>query len=250
MIVHQREHGHLLIAQPEHARQSSVIVAHLRPEFLGDMTQQREILDTARHHDDGWFEWESDPEFQENGLPVNFMELEQETHVKTWQKNVQKSLERYGPQAAVISARHADVFLRKYNDDVAKAHKLWINQLLEQAWPNLPEETRWFRMEQSFSALFVGDALSLIGIADWKDPMPLRLYHSDGSAFEMQAWSQGDLTVCVDPWPFALPRLEKIHFDAWKVEMGNEQNSAQIIKNKSDQLRFDVTYQQAGGKKS
>jgi len=74
MIVRTVEGFHYLVHQMEHARQTGVIAAHLRPEFLGPPSFQWEIMEASACHDLGWESWDAAPRFRENGLPVEVRE--------------------------------------------------------------------------------------------------------------------------------------------------------------------------------
>jgi hypothetical protein len=233
MIVRTIGDFHYLVRQQEHARQSGVITASLRPEFLGSMEQQVHIVRATARHDEGWGAWDCSPAVHANGLPVAFTEMERRDHLEIWRNTIFNLLAELGPVPTLFLVRHAMAITShpdKQEEHPDYAFGDLLPTLRKRAWPELADEDADFLVEQGFSALAFGDALSLIAVAGWEERLKLTLLKDDRTPVEIEAWRDGEWRVRVDPWPFAPPALRKVHVDAVFVPAGQEEASAALVK--------------------
>lgn len=237
MIVRTMSGHHLVTAQPEHARQSAVLAAHLGAIFLGDHGDRRTLLVAAHHHDDGWREWEQSPRITPDGLPVDFLAMEREEHFAIWERAIFGTLQRHGPGPASLIARHA-MGLFTSHDHAADAYFDELIRTLEsRAWPGMaPEEAR-LRAERGFAALYLCDLLSLIAVSGRFGRSSATLLRPDGSSLAIEAWLEGDWTVRVDPWPFCLDRLTAIHVDGCMIPFGQESHALDLLRHPRELAR-------------
>ena len=244
MIVREWNGFYYATTQPEHARQSAVITASLKPEFLGPPDDHREILLATLHHDDGWARWEAEPDFREDGLPVNFTEIDREEHGENWYGTIFTALSHLSPMAAAMIARHAGTFIEKTHGPEAAEHQQGLIRALQnRAWPGLDETEQDQKLERGFLPLFFGDALSLIPVAGWNDEQHLALQHANGERIHVRARLDGPWTVRVDPWPFAPPALRNVFIDAIAIPRDRKSDSRQFLRRPADHLiRIPIDY--------
>jgi hypothetical protein len=106
-----------LVTQPDHAALSGYLAAHWRnADFarLGDWDPSpdpealwREIVFGITQHDNGWWEWEADPEIDaEDGLPLDFLQGSDEGGFARWRRGAAR-FEHGHPCASVLVNRHA-----------------------------------------------------------------------------------------------------------------------------------------------
>ncbi len=248
MIIRQHGGFHYLIRQPEHARQCAQLAAYLDPEFLGDETDQLNILTATRHHDDGWIGWESAPQFHPSGMVRNFTEMDPKPHLNIWSASIFKTLMKFGAWPALLAARHACGYLSGANAERDEWCAGILSTLEEKAFPGLSQEERTIKSERGFRALRLSDTLSLTACTDWKGAKSGKLMASDGSDVEVTMTRKDPWSVLVDPWPFVLPELKNIHVDAVAIPVGEELSTAEFLSNPREYLvRVPVHYLPAGG---
>ncbi len=243
MIVRRLGPWAYLTRQPEHARQSAVITAHLREEFLGAAEDRWLLLRATARHDDGWVAWEADPRIGDDGLPVNFTEIDRTAHRTNWERTIFLALHTLGAQAAAIIARHAAPFLSEHDEESRQHHGELLAALATRAWPDVAEDERTRRLEAGFRPLFFGDALSLMALAGWEGPLPFELPRDGGEPLSLRAWRDGDWAVRVDPWPFALPALHGVHADAVVLPADGSVDARAVLAAPRDRLvRLPIDY--------
>ena len=106
-----------LISQPDHAAVSGYLAAHWgneafsRPGYYSPSPQSElwrsEAIFAIAEHDNGWWEWEADPEIDpEDGLPLHLTGLTQQQGFDRWRLGVAR-FERKHPYAALLISLHA-----------------------------------------------------------------------------------------------------------------------------------------------
>lgn len=233
MIVRPLGNHVYITRQPEHARHSAVIAAHLRPEFLGDVALHTDFLRATYHHDDGWAPHDADPPIGEDGWPLNFTGSDSDAHKDVWTNTIFGGLHRFSPAAAAIMARHARGILEL--DEEATAHQDELTTALAaRAWPELDANAREAHVLRGASVLVLGDVLSLIALAGWADRFVIRLHNADGSEFPVEAWADGDWTVRVKPWPFLVPELRAVRADSVCIDKADAADARHILRHPRD----------------
>ncbi|MBI1291239.1 DUF3891 family protein [bacterium] len=229
MIVRTLGDFHYLVPQAEHARQSAVIVAALESRWLGGSDRQVGVLRASRHHDDGWRLWDEAPRVREDGLPLPFDGIALEDHDAIWRRSIFGALDSLGPAEAAYIGRHS-IALHKGSEEDELARFELVMALGRRSWRDCEDDEIRRRIEQGFSALFFGDAVSLIGVAGWSERLPFELRSEDGGRLTVEAWRDGDWQVRVAPWPFAVPALPQVSVDAVAIAVGEEPSAAARVR--------------------
>jgi hypothetical protein len=106
-----------LVTQPDHAAVSGYLAAHWgnqefrRPGYYTGSPQadrwRAETVLAIAEHDNGWWEWEADPEIDPaDALPLNLLGLSQEQGLERWRLGVPRFEERH-PWVALLISYHA-----------------------------------------------------------------------------------------------------------------------------------------------
>ena len=106
-----------LVTQPNHAALSGYLAAHWgnadfhQPGAWDDSPDpdalRREIVFGIAEHDNGWWEWEADPEIDPaDGLPLDFLSGSDEGGFERWRRGAAR-FEDARPFASVLINRHA-----------------------------------------------------------------------------------------------------------------------------------------------
>jgi len=234
MIVRKVGAETFIVRQPDHARQSGVVAAHLPNVYLGDVSRRHEFLLAVSRHDDGWIEWERDPAYEETGLPRNFQEINKQRHIDNWSRGIFRLLRDIGPFAASLLARHALPLVREKGEEVVAYFGELLASLEARAWPGLQGDVARFHTEQGAAALALADLASLIPLAGWTDVHRVVLLREDGSGYPVSLWAESDWVVRVDPWPFLVPALRRVPVDAIRIPAGTNPDIPALLAKPSD----------------
>lgn len=229
MIVRTVGKFHHLVPQPEHARQSGVIAAHLSPVYLGCPSKVAELLLAVAHHDDGWIEWEADPVFGDNRLPLNFDDINRQCHIDNWTRGIFRLLHRIGPFAASLLARHALPLVEEKGQEVVDYFFGLLAALERRAWPSMAGEQARRRTEQGVRALALADLVSLIGCAGWEGAHDIALHDDSGAETTFTLRLGAPWSVTVDPWPFLTPRLDNVRCACHRIPVGEEDTCRDLL---------------------
>ncbi len=217
MIVRELDGWMYLVPQAEHARHAALLTGYLRPEFLGPSTLRDQVVAATRHHDEGWTHWERDPARGEDGWPLNFDSIDTREHLRIWERSVVEACRQSGAGAGAMVARHAAQLTGLHDEKAAATFHVMGEALRREAWPKLEQEAAEARLEQSFRALFFGDAASLLALVGWEEKLDLCLHGSGGKGHALQGRRAGEWEVEVSPWPFARAELPLLPVRAWRL---------------------------------
>jgi hypothetical protein len=106
-----------LISQPDHAAASGYLAAHwgnsdfARPGYYGPAPDperlRAETVLAIAEHDNGWWEWEADPELDpDDGLPLGLLDLSQPQGMERWHLGVPRFVEDH-PYVSLLISLHA-----------------------------------------------------------------------------------------------------------------------------------------------
>ena len=106
-----------LVTQPDHAEASGYLAAHWgngefqRPGHWEQSKEpdavRQEIVFGIAQHDNGWWEWEADPEIDPaDGLPLDFLQGSEAAGFERWRRGAAR-FERNHPLASLLISRHA-----------------------------------------------------------------------------------------------------------------------------------------------
>jgi hypothetical protein len=105
MIVSRRPEGLVLVRQVDHQEQCEAMARlwgnadFVRPEPYAP------LVEAARCHDEGWREWEEAPRVDAAGSPVDFADLDRETHVALYREGI-AAAERRDPRTGLLVSMH------------------------------------------------------------------------------------------------------------------------------------------------
>jgi hypothetical protein len=117
MLKHRVGNELWLIHQPDHGAVSGYLAAHwgngefARPGYF-DLAPNPELLRAETvlaiaEHDNGWWEWEADPELDPaDGLPLGLLELSQHQGLERWRLGVPRFVEKH-PYISLLISFHA-----------------------------------------------------------------------------------------------------------------------------------------------
>ena len=63
------------------------------------------LVEAAAWHDEGWRPWEEAPEVDDDGAPVNFLDLDRDRHMALYRLGILRAAER-SPRAGLLVSMH------------------------------------------------------------------------------------------------------------------------------------------------
>lgn len=250
----------LLVSQVEHARLSAVLAEHGLSHFGRTMiggeealaAVRSELLEAIRRHDDGWAEWESQPNLDpQSHRPLSFRELPLGEALANWDGSI-ASAEEVGPLAAWTVAGHFVALL----DNAEHEHNLvesarWLAQSNDRraSWlaewqllnpklhtVRLAEEALWWLQTFDLLSLWLC-AVSPAGgeiVQDW----PADYHISPGSSLEMDIHAKrsaemtNETQLTVVPWRFDSREI-KLEASASVVPQRAYRDAADLLASRS-----------------
>ncbi len=117
MLKHRIDDSIRLIKQPDHAALSGSLAAHwgnddfTPPGFFASVPDpqalRNEVLFGIGEHDNGWWEWEADPEIDpRDGLPRHFLDTDHAWGHERWRRGVHRFFAKR-PYASLLINYHA-----------------------------------------------------------------------------------------------------------------------------------------------
>lgn len=202
-----------LFTQREHARFAAKL-ARLW-QIAGDdrMEPRQEILNAISSHDDGWVEWDDNPQVRD-GRPLAFDEMATADSLSIWRTSIERG-RYFGPLEAFAIAYHFSRLLRAHdhwkqdaNDRRLAACFLdWTEGLQEACaieWTNLASENTVAQCLQAAEFVRLFDALSIwILSAERTEPVILET----PAGIPLTFTPQSPRLIVVAPWPYELGQL-------------------------------------------
>ncbi len=168
---HERRPAWVLISQVAHARLSAALAAdwrHADLPFAEQPEQRHELLAAIRHHDDGWKQWESQPEIDPaTSMPYDFAELPRPTALSIWNQSIAAAA-TIGPLAGGMVAGHF-IWLHQHHNANEPVDAQWLDQTTQQRDQWLAE---WIAADQTHTASLAEEC---IGWLRWFDLLSLVL---------------------------------------------------------------------------
>jgi hypothetical protein len=244
----------MLIAQRDHAHVSALLASYIEGRFQNRtaepnsrspaaITDEDELLPpgvrmavlaAVYHHDDGWDEWEAEPELDADGRPLAFTELASSTATEIWSRSIDAAA-RFGPLSAWLVAGHF-ARLASHSDRTAGDPTL-------AAWQGSIEPRRrewlaaWQAADAGHTRELADEALELVWTFDEASlwlcctclgdepipcaPEPYRV--GRGTPFEMELSSTGPEVAAASPWRFAT-ESPAVTIQGWVVPAVSYQN--------------------------
>lgn len=222
LCVEPRNADWLLFSQVEHAKLSHALAAAWKDLLPGAPSGVlAELLAAVLHHDDGWADWERDPEFDpEHARPYDFMEMPPESAKAIWTRSID-GCRAIGPLAGWAVAGHFVALQSPVDDD----HAEWAPWLAEQNRRRGEWLSGWFALDPQHTQQLAERCLLLLQAFDWLSLWLCReTDYGSGNELTLGEAERGfgpyrfkvseihptkaeGILVSVDPWPFATDNL-------------------------------------------
>jgi len=188
MVLREETDGSVIcLGQPAHAFLSGQIAARWSPR----PEPYAEVVLAATQHDAGMADWDADPELNpETGLPLSFMQMPLETHLKLWSHAPHRVLTQSRYAAVLVSMHGTALYemrdLNRMEAAEAEAVRAYLAEqraLQEQLSYGFDKE----RLRQNQQLIWTWDFLSLgLCLRWWGRSVNGITLHQD----------------TIDPWPF------------------------------------------------
>lgn len=217
----------LLISQMDHARIAGEIADVWGSEAASPLTRPEVLAKSVRHHDDGWKEWEAEPQLDpESGGPRNFTEMPMPEVIPLWNRSIEQAAKRNPLDGLWVSkhftylaeqarpARRSDKSEKAAIDAFLVGQKplrsVWRGKALKQ-FADIPALEA--AVETGLKWLQFFDALSLwLCCAPRTEPQSFQL--PDGTT--LTARPQSPEAIVLEPWPLK-PKLLTISLLARRI---------------------------------
>lgn len=245
MLIAQRDHAHVsaLLAscvvgrfknRPARPNSPPPEVAATGDDLLPPGVRMA-ALAAVYHHDDGWDEWEAEPELDAEGRPLAFTELASAAATEIWSRSIDAAA-RFGPLSAWLVAGHFarladhhsgrmtdDATLATWRSDIEPRRSEWLA-----AWQGADAQHTRELADEALQLLWTFDEVSLWLCCTCQSdepipcaPEPYRV--GRGTPLEMELSVTGPDAATASPWRFAaMPAWVTIQ--GWVVPAVSYQN--------------------------
>ncbi len=220
MIIRKLAGNRLLcLNQTTHALLAAAFCRHWGNGDFARPEPYDAVLAGIAQHDNGWFEWESAPEVDAGGRPLDFLRAPAAVDkLALWQRGIRRALAQH-PYAGLLVSRHA---VRLYSDgwrklpagDERAATERFLAEQ-EALLARLRQEAHTVRgwaahlhddaLAANVALLRFGDNASLSLCMPWEHDTVLEECPVDGQGISTDLrlhWEEGLVTL--DPWPFGV----------------------------------------------
>ncbi len=215
----------IAIPQPSHSWLSGQMARAWGNDRFARPEPHAEFCLGAEQHDLGWLGWELAPQLDPHtGLPREFMRLPPPDHVALWTDGVRRA-RLYGSYPALLVSLHAEtIYSRHFDFDAASPdHRRIVRSFLDDQRAFRHGVTAALQADKRLAAVTTEDVLEhnrlLVAALDW---MSLQICWGVTEAARLPEVpvvgderveltlrpAAADEEVVVDPWPFAVERLE------------------------------------------
>ena len=191
MIIRREAETLVLITQPDHAHLGAEIIERWCGNGFQHHPRRDTILLATREHDNGWIEEDAETHVDEDGRPLDFVNVPHDVRQRIWPRGVDR-MAAVHPYAAALIAQHA---LTVYAQ--MRAERLWDQffctiaerraRLLEVCGGDAGDT-----IDTDYMFVNAADRLSLVFCTGWT-----QLLESGGQRIVLTG-----RTVLVDPDPF------------------------------------------------
>lgn len=105
MIVSSRPEGLVLVRQVDHQAQCAEMASQWGNEVFARPAPWGPIAAAAAWHDEGWRSWEAAPGVDSSGRPIDFVDIDRETHVGLYDDGIATCVRR-DPLAGLLVSLH------------------------------------------------------------------------------------------------------------------------------------------------
>jgi hypothetical protein len=175
-----------------------------------------ELIFAAYNHDAGWLERDADLQFNEEGKPRTFTELELDDHFAVWRRSIQRNREASLYAGLMVSMHAVNLYERRLKGgDDSPADQQRIRDFIEKQQADqqqfIEDMNLYYgklvkkeSLEQNLSRLQAWDWLSLLVCMG--EPRPPHSLRAGDKTLTVELDPQGVLHVA--PWPFTVNPLE------------------------------------------
>ncbi len=211
MLVRPNADGAVAIGQLSHSWLSGQIARAWGNERFEGPQPREEVVLGAQQHDIGWALFDLEPSFNaDTGLPRNFLELSVEQHLSIWSDAPEHLLSQSLRAALVVSMHGSSLSeLRiaagrelpslRAHVERERARQARLCELLGVA-PEQAERTR--------RQMWTWDGMSLALCLGWRPFVAKDVPTRGDELLDVELSERDDGTITLDPWPFAVERLE------------------------------------------
>lgn len=238
MIRRESDRSWLVISQIDHARIAGEIAAAWGSEELGPLPLPELLVPAILHHDDGWKEWEAEPQVDPvSGGPRHFTEMPMPEATAIWQRSIEQAAKRHAMGGLWVSKHFAHLaMLARPFRRADKTEKAAIDQFvvlqksvrsnLRRAalsmFGDIPELEAAIELGLRWLQFF--DALSLwLCCEEVKEPKTFEL--PDGRT--LTARPQSKENIVLEPWPLR-PKLLTMSVTCRRIVARSYADSAQL----------------------
>lgn len=225
MLLRKAGEDVIAIPQPSHSWLSGQMARAWGNDRFERPEPHAEFCLGAEQHDLGWLGWELAPQLDpDTGLPREFMRLPPPDHVALWTEGVRRA-RLYGSYPALLVSLHAEtIYARHFDFDAASpSDRRIVRSFLDDQRAFRHGVAAALQADTNLAAVTTEDALErnrlLVAALDWMSlqicwgvTQEARLGEVPVAGDERTALTlrpgAEDETVVVDPWPFAVDRLE------------------------------------------
>lgn len=223
MIVRELGDGRLLcINQTTHALQATSFCRRWGNDSFVAPQPYEPVMAGIFLHDNGWSEWEEEPEVRDDGYPMDFVHGPHwSAKLDLWRRGVARAFAQH-PYSGVLVMRHAAILYRKAMHGLAgderaateafvaeqdqwevKARRLLCDQ------PGWSQHLTEAAVEANTRLLQFGDFAALAVTMPWPSGSPAAPCPTDlvGGFTELRL-EHGEGFVTVDPWPYGPTSFE------------------------------------------
>ena len=86
---------------------------------MGDAAARRRSSSPTERHDDGWAVWEQSPRVDDDGKPVNFLEVDVRAHLAFYRAGIAAITEEDADAGLLVSMHGAGIYRQRYGLDTA-----------------------------------------------------------------------------------------------------------------------------------
>lgn len=230
MIVRDMPDGQVLcILQTSHGLMAEEFCRYWGNDTFAKPEPYTQTMMAISQHDNGWIEWEQQPQLREDGYPMDFMHgPDVPQKVQLWWRGIHRAYAQH-PYASILVGRHAAHLYQASMDEIqdpeSQAHAVQfiadqdeLVELVRAQLADCPETQPWLteeRIESNTRLLQFGDGASLQVSVPWSDQRTFSHCPLDGEGEYVSIQMRfNDELITFDPWPYHVPEFT-VSMEGW-----------------------------------
>lgn len=242
MIVREMADGHLLcIHQTSHALMAEGFCRYWgNSDFARPRPHAATLLAIAQH-DNGWYEWECDPQLRADGYPMDFIHFsDQVQKTELWRRGIERTWAQH-PYAGLLVGNHAALLYRAsladgvYSGEAAAAVEAFLAEQearRAQAHRLLGQDSLYAAalrpeaVDSNTRLLQFGDRASLQISVPWAADARLSNCPVNGvGQFTALHMRYDEPHITFDPWPYHVDEFE-VHMEGYLLAQNRFERTA------------------------